>query len=145
MRSRVRGLVAAAALVVLVVGGTGAGAGVGQRFKQPKGPASETIAVKGGNFFFDPDKIDATAGVARIELEGQGGLHTFVFDKGKYPGFQLEVSGSGDDDAKKIKLKTGKYTFYCDIPGHRAAGMVGTLTVKKAAAASSPSTSSAPR
>ncbi len=26
--------------------------------------------------------------------------------------------------------KTGHYTFYCPIPGHRAAGMVGVLTVE---------------
>jgi uncharacterized cupredoxin-like copper-binding protein len=28
------------------------------------------------------------------------------------------------------RLKAGKYTFYCPVPGHRAAGMKGTLTIK---------------
>lgn len=28
-----------------------------------------------------------------------------------------------------IKLKPGRYTFYCTVPGHRAAGMHGTLIV----------------
>ena len=45
-----------------------------------------------------------------------------MFDDGKVPGFQLEVDGDGDTDAKKIDLKPGKYIFYCDIPEHRAAG-----------------------
>ena len=27
-------------------------------------------------------------------------------------------------------LKAGKYTFYCSVDGHRAAGMEGTLSVK---------------
>ena len=27
-------------------------------------------------------------------------------------------------------LSTGTYTFYCAVPGHRAAGMEGTLVVK---------------
>ena len=30
----------------------------------------------------------------------------------------------------KLNLKPGKYTFFCEVPGHRAAGMYGTLTVK---------------
>lgn len=29
-----------------------------------------------------------------------------------------------------VTLKPGQYTFYCSVPGHEAAGMKGTLTVK---------------
>ena len=29
-----------------------------------------------------------------------------------------------------LKLKPGTYTFFCQAPGHRAAGMYGTITVK---------------
>ena len=29
-----------------------------------------------------------------------------------------------------LSLKPGKYTFFCQAPGHRAAGMYGTITVK---------------
>lgn len=33
-------------------------------------------------------------------------------------------------DSTKANLKAGTYTFFCTIPGHREAGMEGTLTVK---------------
>ena len=29
-----------------------------------------------------------------------------------------------------VTLKPGKYTYFCEAPGHRQAGMYGTITVK---------------
>ena len=96
---------------------------------EPKGPSTETIAIEAGNFYFKPDTITATPGIATITLTAANGIHDLVFD-GAYPGFLLEADGGGGAQSKKIDLKPGKYTFYCNIPGHRAAGMQGTLTVK---------------
>jgi plastocyanin len=36
---------------------------------------------------------------------------------------------TGGSKSLSLKLKPGKYTFYCSVPGHRQAGMEGTLTV----------------
>ena len=52
----------------------------------------------------------------------------------------VAIEGNGvDTDGKTVSnggtstvsadLKPGTYTFYCPVPGHKAAGMKGTLTV----------------
>ena len=121
-------VMALATTAVLAACGGGGGGGGGSSYKQPSGPAQATVDIKGGNFFFDPKDPQAPAGVDAIKLTSEGGLHTLVFDGGKVPGFKLQAS-SGNSAQLKVNLKPGKYTFYCDIPGHRAAGMEGTLTV----------------
>jgi plastocyanin len=118
-------IVATALLAVAACGDSGGG---GSTYKEPTGAAQTTLAIEGGNFFFDPKDPEVPAGIVAIKLESTQGLHTLVFDDGKLPGFKLEA-GSGKSDQLKADLKPGKYPFYCDIPGHREAGMEGTLTV----------------
>jgi plastocyanin len=118
--------VALAALALLVACGDSGGGG--SSYKEPKGPAQTTVDIKGGNFFFDPEGSEAPAGIDTIKMDSENGLHTLVFDDGKLPGFKLEAS-SGESDELKANLKPGRYTIYCDVPGHREAGMEGTITV----------------
>jgi uncharacterized cupredoxin-like copper-binding protein len=41
-----------------------------------------------------------------------------------------KVVGAGKTATLTVSLKKGKYTFVCPVPGHAAAGMKGTLTVR---------------
>jgi len=121
------------AAVVMTVGlaacGGGGDGGSSQGYVQPKGASTETISIDAQNFSFTPDKITAKPGIATIELTAKNGIHDLVFDNGAYSGFRLEADSGGGSQKLKIDLKPGKYTFYCTYPGHRQAGMEGTLTV----------------
>lgn len=71
---------------------------------------------------FDPPGLTATAGEITIEHDAQGSVtHTLVIE-------EAGVRLVGDDEAT-FELEPGEYTYFCDVPGHQEAGMVGTLTV----------------
>ena len=97
-------------------------------YKEPTGPPVATLNVESGNVFFKPTTLTAPAGIVKMTLKNiESGTHDLVIRN--VPGFQLEVSGDGSTATEKVKLKKGKYEFYCTIPGHEEAGMKGTLTV----------------
>jgi uncharacterized cupredoxin-like copper-binding protein len=116
-------------LGVLALGACGGSSSSG--YKQPSAAPLETVNIQSGNLFFKPDKITLPKpGVYMIRLtNSQSGSHTLVFGD-KVKGFGLDVSGTGSFNQKKVDLKAGKYEFWCDVPGHKAAGMDGTITVQ---------------
>jgi plastocyanin len=65
--------------------------------------------------------------VAILYVDDGSATHTLLIDG--VSGFRLQVTGKGDRDEDSATLAPGEYTVYCDIPGHREAGMVATLTV----------------
>jgi plastocyanin len=84
-------------------------------------------ADPGGQLAFSASKATGEAGDVTIEMPNQSGTdHDIVID-GLGKG---EVVSKGTSSFK-AKLEAGqKYTYYCSVPGHRQAGMEGTLTVK---------------
>ena len=107
------------------LGACGSSSG-GGAYVAPTGPAVKTLVVNGDHYSFAPDSLSAPAGIIEIRLKSEDINHSFVIEG--VPGFQIEAA-AGSTKSGKVDLKKGKYTFYCDIVGHRAQGMVGTLTV----------------
>jgi uncharacterized cupredoxin-like copper-binding protein len=72
-------------------------------------------------------------------LQAKAGTVTFQFKNPASIPHGVAIQGNGVSKSSKVvtngsatltvNLKPGKYTFYCPVPGHRQAGMVGTLTV----------------
>lgn len=110
------------ALVACVACGGG-----GASYQEPAGPPVATLSLRSGNLYFKPSKLTAPAGVVKISVKNESGTHTLDIHEVK--GFEIDLSGSGG--SKKVRLGAGKtYHFYCNIPGHEAAGMKGTITVR---------------
>jgi plastocyanin len=76
----------------------------------------------------------------RDTLTAKAGAVTFDFTNASETAHGFEVQGNGvdkatdviaDADAKlQLTMKPGTYTYFCPVPGHREAGMQGTLTVR---------------
>jgi plastocyanin len=84
-----------------------------------------------GQLKFEPTSLTAKAGSVTINFTNTAPLaHNVTVASssgatvGAIPTFQ------GGSKALTVKLSAGTYKFYCTVPGHRQAGMEGTLTVQ---------------
>jgi uncharacterized cupredoxin-like copper-binding protein len=82
-----------------------------------------------GQLSYDTKALSAPAGTVTITMTNMSPVeHNVTIAEGsKVLGATPTFAGSSK--AVTVKLKPGKYTFYCSVPGHRQAGMEGTLTV----------------
>lgn len=92
---------------------------------------SATVTVTGTDeLTFDPETLSAPAGEQTVELTSEAGAgHTFVIE-GVNADEPVVEAAAGETATGAVTLEPGSYTFYCSIPGHRAAGMEGTLDVE---------------
>jgi plastocyanin len=97
----------------------------------PEGPAKAELEFEATDgLVFIPDTAAAETGIYRITLVDVGNEHTFKFDSAETLMPELIVSKPGDiQSARAFFGDPGDYTFFCSIPGHRAAGMEGVITV----------------
>jgi plastocyanin len=98
------------------------------------GGSGGTVAVEAdpsGNLAFTSEEISAKAGKDTIEFTNESPVpHDVKIEdaSGKEIG-GTEIVQEGSDTAE-VDLKPGTYTYFCSVPGHRQAGMEGTLVVK---------------
>ncbi len=114
----------------------------------------KTVEIKMGEFYFDPDEATAPAGKTTIEAPNEGSVeHELVLFKTNKNPADLPTESNGEVDEEKLDgeaeeageiadveagatkserfdLSPGTYVMFCNLPGHYAAGMYGTVTVK---------------
>lgn len=100
----------------------------------------KSVAEKSGKLQIDADPTGQLKFLASSATATPGQVTINMLNKSSTP-HDIAISGNGVSQVGKIvsgggtstvsaSLKPGKYTFFCTVPGHRAAGMVGTITVK---------------
>jgi plastocyanin len=102
-------------------------------------PKGETASGPGGtvrlaadptDIAYDTTNLSSKPGKVTIDLTNPSALEHDVAIEAE----GQEIAGSELIAESKTSVSTelapGTYTFYCTVPGHREAGMEGTLTVK---------------
>lgn len=119
-------------------------------------PVDREISIEMRDIAFEPAALTGEAGeVIEMRFHNVGGiLHDFTIDEmdadvtemmgGSGAGVDMHMDDDHDSAARAMHLaldagqegsmrlrvhEPGIYQYYCTVPGHREAGMVGTLTI----------------
>lgn len=85
-----------------------------------------SVTVTATEFKFKLSKTSVPAGSVTFTVVNKGRLpHDF-----KIAGHKTALISPGKSAKLTVTLKKGKDAYMCTVPGHAAAGMKGTLTVK---------------
>jgi uncharacterized cupredoxin-like copper-binding protein len=140
----VAAVLAAGALVVAGCGGGGskssssssappASAPAASAPSQSAGGGGEKLSLQAdpsGQLRFNKKTLTAKAGKVTIVMKNPSPLSHDISIEGNGVNRMGQTVATGGTSTVSAPLKHGKYTFYCSVPGHRQAGMLGTLTVK---------------
>jgi plastocyanin len=111
--------------------------GEGEAEKEAEGGAAGTggaIAIEAnpeGRLEYEEKEVTAKAGDDTVDFTNQSPVPHDVTIEGKSGEMVAQTETFAEGSASTTaELEPGTYTFYCSVPGHREAGMEGTLVVK---------------
>ncbi|MDR7481769.1 MAG: hypothetical protein QN203_04585 [Armatimonadota bacterium] len=115
----------AALLVLALVGGA-----CGPRSGSPERSPAATVEVVAREWAFAPPSVVVRAGRIAVRVRNEGLVeHNLVVDA--IPGAAIDGVPPGETRTAIFELPPGAHTAYCNIPGHREAGMAMTIRVDR--------------
>jgi plastocyanin len=84
-----------------------------------------------GQLEYNTKSLSAKAGKVSVDFTNSSSLpHNVTIESSGGEQVGATPTFSGGSKSVSVNLKAGTYKFFCSVPGHRQAGMEGTLTVK---------------
>lgn len=129
LRSLMTGL-AVGALIAAGACGPGAPDTAGQTAPADDGDAADgTARFVAVDIDYSEAPTRLSAGSTTVELVNEGDLqHTVTIEE--LDDETVVDAAGGETVTGDVELEPGTYTYYCEVPGHRDAGMEGTLEVE---------------
>jgi plastocyanin len=96
------------------------------------GGALDISSPASGDLAYDQTELSTAAGSVTVNYTNPADIaHDVAIEdeSGQEIGKTDLVSG-GEESSASVDLQPGTYTFFCTVPGHRDAGMEGTITVE---------------
>ncbi len=95
---------------------------------------SEKVSLEAnpeGQLEYNTKSLSAKAGKVSVDFTNSSSLpHNVTIESSGGEQVGATPTFSGGSKSVSVNLKPGTYKFFCSVPGHRQAGMEGTLTVK---------------
>ena len=89
-----------------------------------------SLKTKTNQFAFSTTVLHAKHGKVTIKMANVSSTKHGIAVEGHGVDKDGKIVGKNKTSTVTVTLKKGTYTFYCPVPGHRAAGMKGKLIVK---------------
>lgn len=84
-----------------------------------------------GQLKYNTSSLTAKAGNVSIDFSNMSPLeHNVTVESSSHAVVGATPTFKGESKTLTLTLKPGTYKFFCSVPGHRMAGMEGTLVVK---------------
>jgi uncharacterized cupredoxin-like copper-binding protein len=99
----------------------------------PIDPDAVVTHISAAEFAYDTTAFEVEAGESfSVQISNTGVLEHDITIEGFESEFGLHVMPGQDNIATYEMHETGEFVYYCTVPGHREAGMTGTLVVAAA-------------